>query len=253
MSEPLTVVTAANLQSRHAFLGRTGGVSGGLFHSLNTGLGSSDQRALVLVNRAAAAAAMGLGHDDLVTVHQVHGTTAVAAGRWPLDGRPPADAIVTRQPGLALGILTADCAPILLEDRASGVVAATHAGWKGALGGIIEATIAAMEEQGASRDQIAAAVGPCIGAASYEVDDAFAARFAAADPENRRFFHPGRPGHQFFALEAYCLHRLQRAGIRNTRGVGIDTCAESVRFFSYRRATLQGEPDYGRQISLIRL
>lgn len=253
MNEALTVVTAANLGSRHAFLGRTGGVSGGLFHSLNSGLGSSDDRAAILANRATAAGALGVAAEHLVTVHQVHGVTAVTAARWPLDSRPPADAIATREPGLALGILTADCAPILFEDRANGVVAAAHAGWKGALGGIIEATVCAMEQLGASRRHIAAAVGPCIGAASYEVDDGFAARFVAADSANQRFFQPGRPGHRHFALEAYCLHRLHRAGISNTHGVGADTCAEEARFFSYRRATLAHEADYGRQISLIRL
>ena len=249
----LTRLAAPNLASPHAFLGRTGGVSTGIFHSLNVGLGSSDDRAAVHANRAAAAATLGLAEADLVTVRQVHGVAVATAGLWPIDERPAADAIVTNRPGLALGILTADCAPLLFEDRAASVIAAAHAGWKGAIGGVIEATIDAMEAMGARRASVAAAVGPCIAQHSYEVDDGFRDRFLAVSGDNGRFFLPGRAGHWQFDLEGYCLSRLAAAGITNAAGLHADTRADDARFFSYRRATLAREPDYGRQISLIRL
>ena len=249
----LTRLVAPNLSSPHAFLGRTGGVSTGLFHSLNVGLGSADARAAVHANRATAASVLGLAEGDLVTVRQVHGAEVAVADRWTIEARPAADAIVTDQPGLALGILTADCAPLLFEDRAAGVVAAAHAGWKGAIGGVIEATIAAMERLGARRADIAAAVGPCISRESYEVDEGFRARFVGEDQTNGRFFAAGRPGRWQFDLEGYCLARLAGAGIGSAVGLGVDTRADAERFFSYRRATLAGEADYGRQVSLIRL
>ncbi|MGN6622460.1 MAG: peptidoglycan editing factor PgeF, partial [Sphingomonas sp.] len=167
--------------------------------------------------------------------------------------RPRGDALVTDRPGLALGILTADCAPVLLADRAAGVVAAAHAGWKGAIGGVTDSAIATMESLGARRDRITAAIGPCIARASYEVDVAFVQRFEADDPANERFFTPGRPDHFQFDLEAYVAHRLAIAGIGRIEALGLDTYGDEARFYSYRRATHRGEPGYGRQIAIIGL
>jgi YfiH family protein len=248
----ITRLEARVLTSRHGFLGRTGGLSQGIFASLNVGLGSSDDPAAVRANRARALAAVAPGA-QLVTLHQVHSAIAVEAGDWADDRRPEADGLVTDRPGVALGILTADCAPLLLEDAAGGIVGACHAGWKGALGGVIGATIDAMERLGARRERIAAAVGPCIGRRSYEVDAAFRARFEAAEAENAAFFVDGRPGHAFFDLEGYCLKRLADAGVTRAEGLGADTKPDAARFFSYRRKTLAGEPDYGRQLSVIAL
>jgi len=248
------VIRAAALDGiPHGFLGRKGGVSQGLIASLNVGLGAGDERAAVRENRRRALAAVAPGA-ALVTVHQVHSADAVhAAAPWPDEARPHADALVADRPGLALGIVTADCTPVLLADRAAGVIAAAHAGWKGALGGVIEATLALMERHGADRARIAAAVGPVIARKSYEVDEAFLRRFAEADPANERFFTPGREGHHQFDLEAYVLARLAGAGVTRAEALGLDTYADPERFFSYRRATHKGEPTYGRQLSLIAL
>lgn len=237
----------------HGFLGRRGGVSSGVHGGLNVGLGSGDDRAAVAENRRRAVAAVAPGA-ALATLYQVHSATCVvASAAWPDEARPEADALVTDRPGLVLGILTADCAPVLLADRAAGVIGAAHAGWKGAFGGVVEATVAAMEKLGAARGRIVAAIGPCIARASYEVDDGFLARLAAADPANERFFAAGRPGHHQFDLEAYVAARLAAAGVTRVDALGLDTYADPDRFFSYRRATHRGEPDYGRQISLIAL
>lgn len=237
----------------HGFLGRRGGVSQGLCKGLNVGLGSDDDRESIRANRRLAVEAVAPGA-ALVTVHQVHSAEAVKAlAPWPDEARPHVDAIVTDRPGLALGILTADCAPVLLADTAGGVVGAAHAGWKGALGGVVEATVAAMEDLGADRARIAAAVGPCIARRSYEVSDDFLARVACEDPEHERFFTPGRAGHHQFDLEGFVLARLAGAGLTKVEALGLDTYADPERFFSYRRATHSGEPDYGRQISLIAL
>ncbi|HYN45229.1 MAG TPA: peptidoglycan editing factor PgeF [Allosphingosinicella sp.] len=237
----------------HGFLGRKGGVSRGVLAGLNVGLGSGDDVEAIHENRRRAVAAVAPGA-QLVTVHQVHSPDAVyAAAPWPDDARPHADAMVADRPGLALGILTADCTPVLLVDRQAGVIGAAHAGWKGALGGVIEATLAAMEERGAIRARIAAAIGPVIARKSYEVDEAFLRRFAEADPENDRFFSPGREGHHQFDLEAYVLARLAAAGVTRAEALGFDTYPDPKRFFSYRRATHRGEPGYGRQLSLISL
>ncbi|MGK6320775.1 peptidoglycan editing factor PgeF [Sphingomonas sp. DT-204] len=237
----------------HGFLGRRGGVSAGVLAGLNVGWGSGDDREAIAENRRRAVEAVS-PDARLVTVHQVHSPDAVAiAAPFPDDARPRADAMVTDRPGLLLGILTADCAPVLFADAEAGVIGAAHAGWKGAIGGVTDATVAAMERLGARRERIAAAVGPCIAQASYEVDLAFRDRFAADDPANERFFVDGRPGHARFDLEGYVAHRLAAAGIRRVELMGLDTYADPARFFSYRRATHRGEPDYGRQISLIGL
>lgn len=248
----ITRLTARGLGSPHGFLGRTGGVSQGIYASLNVGLGSNDDAAAVRANRARALAAVAPAA-RLVTLHQIHSPTAVKAGDWPEDQRPQADGLVTDQPGVALGILTADCAPVLLEDGAAGVIGACHAGWKGALYGVIGATVDAMEQLGARRERISAAIGPCIGRRSYEVDDGFRERFEAAEAGNGAFFAGGRPGHAWFDLEGYCLKRLADAGVVRAEGLGLDTRADPERFFSYRRTTLAGEADYGRQLSLIAL
>jgi hypothetical protein len=235
----------------HGFLGRRGGVSTGAMAGLNVGLGSDDDPAAVADNRRRAAEAVAPGA-SLVTVYQVHSATAVTVIAPVADDvRAQADALVTDRPGLVLGILTADCAPVLFADAQAGVVGAAHAGWKGALGGVTDATLAAMEQLGAQRARIVAAVGPCIARTSYEVDDAFLARFAAADPANERFFVDGAPGHHQFDLEAYVVARLAAAGIGRVEALGLDTYAAEDRFYSFRRATHRGEPSYGRQISLI--
>ncbi|MET0307709.1 MAG: peptidoglycan editing factor PgeF [Sphingomonas sp.] len=233
----------------HGFLGRTGGVSTGILAGLNVGIGSQDDPALVAENRRRATEAV-LPGGQLVTVFQVHSPDAVTA-TGPFAERPHADAVVTDRPGLALGILTADCAPVLLADREAGVIGAAHAGWKGAIGGVTDSTIAAMERLGAKRERIAAAIGPCIARASYEVDQGFFARFAETDPANERFFADGKPGHYQFDLEAYVAHRLAVAGIRTVEALGLDTYANEDRFYSFRRSTHRHEPDYGRQISII--
>ena len=235
----------------HGFLGRRGGVSVGPVAGLNAGLGAGDDPEAVVENRRRAVEAVRPGA-RLVTLYQVHSADAVTVARpFAEDMRPHADALVTDRPGLLLGILTADCAPVLLADRMAGVVGAAHAGWKGAFGGVTDATVAAMEALGATRSRIVAAVGPCIAAASYEVDAAFLARFVAAETANARFFVPARTGHHRFDLAAYVAHRLDRAGVRTVATLGLDTYADDARFFSYRRATHRGEPAYGRQISLI--
>lgn len=237
----------------HGFLGRRGGVSSGVVAGLNVGTGSADDPRAIAENRRRAVASV-LPSAQLVTVYQVHSADAVTVIEpYAETLRPHADALVTDRPGLALGILTADCAPVLLADREAGVVAAAHAGWKGAIGGVTDSTIAAMETLGARRERIAAAIGPCIARASYEVDDGFFRRFAEADPANERFFADGRAGHHQFDLEAYVAHRLAEAGVRTVEALGQDTYSQPDRFFSFRRATHRGEPDYGRQISIIGL
>ena len=237
----------------HGFLGRRGGHSSGLVAGLNAGLGSPDDPAAVRQNRALALAAVA-PERQLVSVYQVHSPNCVTVfAPWGDDARPQADALVTDRPGLALGIVTADCAPVLLADRAAGVIGAAHAGWKGAVGGVTDRTIAAMEALGARREAIAAAVGPCIAQASYEVDQGFVDRFCADDPANAGFFAPGRADHAQFDLEGYVAHRLAAAGVGLVERLGLDTYTPEARFYSYRRATHRGESDYGRQLSLIAL
>ncbi len=253
-TDPVEAIRAPALGDLpHGFLGRRGGVSAGIYKGLNVGLGSDDDRAAVRENRARAVEAV-LPGAHLVTLHQVHSPIVVPVDRaFPDDARPHADAMVTATPGLLLGILTADCAPVLFADPAAGVVGAAHAGWKGALGGVTDAVIAAMEGLGADRTRIIAAIGPVIARASYEVDADFALRFEAADPSNERFFGAGRPGHHQFDLEAYVAARLAAAGLRRVEALGLDTYAHPDRLFSFRRTTHKREPDYGRQISLIGL
>ncbi|HEX8447540.1 MAG TPA: peptidoglycan editing factor PgeF [Sphingomonas sp.] len=236
----------------HGFLGRQGGVSTGLHASLNVGLGSDDDPAAIAENRRRAVVAVAPDR-TLITLHQVHSADAVTVTHAIADdARPRADALVTDRPDLLLGILTADCVPVLFADAYRGIVGAAHAGWKGALTGVTDATIAAMERLGADRGGIVAAIGPCIGRASYEVDDGFRLRFEADDPENERFFREGRrPLHHQFDIEAYVVHRLGQHGITRIEALGRDTYADPLRFFSFRRATHAGEPGYGRQISLI--
>lgn len=238
----------------HGFLGREGGVSEGIHAGLNVGLGSDDDRAAIVENRRRAVDAVSSGA-RLVTLHQVHSRDTVAViAPFADDMRPHADALVTDRPGLLLGILTADCVPVLFADREAGVVGAAHAGWKGAISGVTDSTLAEMEKLGAARDRIVAAIGPCIARASYEVDDAFVRRFEADDPANERFFADGRrPGHAQFDIEAYVAHRLAAGGVGRVIALGEDTYAQPERFFSFRRATHRGEPGYGRQISLIGL
>ena len=237
----------------HGFLGRRGGVSTGELAGLNIGYGSKDDRAAIDENRRRAIAAVLTGA-ELATVHQVHSADVLHVDEpWPQGERPHADAMVTSRPNLLLGILTADCAPVLFADVEAGVIGAAHAGWRGALAGVTDSTIDAMEKIGARRNRIRAAVGPCIGQPSYEVDDAFRARFDEADAANARFFVPGPRGKPHFDLADYVAHRLRAAGIAGIDLIGLDTYAEPERFYSYRRATHRGEADYGRQVSLIGL
>lgn len=237
----------------HGFLGRAGGVSTGIYAGLNVGLGSDDERDAVIENRRRAVEAV-LPGATLVRVHQVHSPDVVTAtGALSQDDPPRADALVTDRPGLLLGIVTADCVPVLFGDREAGVIGAAHAGWKGAISGVTDNTIAAMEALGADRDRIACAIGPCIAQKSYEVDEGFFRRFAEDDPANDRFFTDGKPGHHQFDIEGYVAARLAAAGIRQVALLGEDTYSQPDRFFSYRRSCHLAEPGYGRQISLIGL
>jgi hypothetical protein len=235
----------------HGFLGRRGGISVGACAGLNVGFGSNDDPEAIAGNRRLAVAAVH-PQAELATVHQIHSAEVVVAVEpWPQDERPRADAMVTDTPNLLLGILTADCAPVLFADHEAVVVGAAHAGWRGALAGVTDATIEAMEQLGARREHIHAAVGPCIGQPSYEVDEAFRARFLHSDPDNARFFAETEAGKPHFDLEAYVVHRLIAAGIDEIEALNLDTYADPDRFFSYRRSTHRGEADYGRQLSAI--
>ncbi len=237
----------------HGFAGRQGGVSTGVCAGLNVGLGSEDDRLAILRNRDLARDAL-LPGATLVTVRQVHSPDVVTVTA-PIaeDERPEADAMVTRTPGLILGILTADCVPVLFADKEAGVIGAAHAGWKGAISGVTDRTIAAMEMLGATRAGIACAIGPCIGRASYEVTLDFAERFERDDADNARFFSAGRAGHCQFDIAAYVASRLQAAGIGRISLLDEDTYSQADRFFSYRRSCHAQESDYGRQISMIAL
>ena len=253
----MSLVTLGSLNRqdgmRHAFFSRHGGVSTGIYGSLNCGLGSRDSPEAVLENRARAAAMLDMPGAAISTLYQVHGS-AVVELEAPLaaDARPQADAFVSKTPGVVLGILAADCTPVLFCDAQARVIGAAHAGWKGAVGGVLEATIAAMAKLGAAPSRIVAGIGPCIGKQSYEVGAEFPAPFLARDPAAARFFAPGRvPGKFMFDLPGYVAARLEAAGIAEIEATGNDTCAESDRFFSYRRSCLRAEPDYGRGLSAI--
>lgn len=238
---------------RHGFFTRAGGVSTGIYASLNIGLGSSDDRDAVLENRARVARALGLEADRLVTPYQVHSADAFVIET--ADGeRPEGDAVVTARPGIALGVSTADCGPILFADPEAGVIGAAHAGWRGALRGVLEATITAMEGLGAERGRITAALGPMISADAYEVGPEFVARFLEADEASARFFvRSERAGHAMFDLPGYIANRLTTAGVGTVEDLALCTYADEARFFSYRRTTHRGEPDYGRLVAAIAL
>lgn len=238
---------------RHGFFTREGGVSGGIYASRNCGLGSDDDRAAVLENRARAAADLGVEPERLITPRQAHTpTVAVTREPWPADQPPEADAVVTNQPGLAVGVLAADCAPVLFADAQAGVVGAAHAGWRGALGGVLEATIREMEALGAQRDRIHAAVGPTISAEVYEVGKDFKASFLAQAPDNGAMFHtPPGGARPHFDLPAYARSCLVAAGLRQIGDIALCTFQNESLFFSYRRAQRRQDPDYGRQISAI--
>jgi YfiH family protein len=254
------MILAGNLRGRrglrHGFFGRAGGVSEGIYASLNCGFGSGDETARVAENRARAMRQASLDPANLVTAYQTHSRrVAVVETPWGRGDSPEVDAMVTTKPGIALGILHADCAPVLFADADARVVGAAHAGWRGALDGVLEATLAEMQRHGADLSRIAAAIGPCIAQASYEVGPEFRARFVEIESGNAQFFaaSPKRPRHFQFDLEGYAADRLARAGVRGVERLGRDTCAESEVFFSYRRRTLDGGKDYGRNISLIAL
>ncbi|HEY9092210.1 peptidoglycan editing factor PgeF [Parasphingorhabdus sp.] len=250
----LDVTTSRLLEGvPHGFLGRAGGFSTGLYTGLNVGLGSNDDHDILLENRQRAKNAV-LPDSELLTLHQVHSADVVVVkDTFTLDERPHGDALVTDRPGLLLGILTADCVPVLFHDPAAQIIGAAHAGWKGAIGGVTDNTIAEMEKLGGERDNIACAIGPCIEQKSYEVDAGFYQRFVADDSDNTQFFKAGRQGHFQFDIESYVATRLAAAGITKIDKLGLDTYAHEDRFYSYRRSCHRGEADYGRQISLIGL
>jgi YfiH family protein len=240
---------------RHAFFTRKGGVSDGLYNSLNAGVGSNDAPANVTENRARMAGAVGVQPDCLLTCYQIHSPQVVMATKpWPANARPRADAIVTRVAGLAIAVSTADCGPVLLADDRARVVAAAHAGWRGAFTGVIEATLDVMEQSGADRANIVAALGPMIRQTNYEVGPEFIKRFKAADESHEQFFRPAaRTGHALFDLAGYIAARLVRAGISRIEDIDRCTYADRETFFSYRRSVHRGESDYGRHLNAIAL
>jgi YfiH family protein len=240
---------------RHAFFTRSGGVSSGLYSSLNGGVGSQDESGKVTENRARMAAALGVEPRRLLTAYQSHSPKVIVAeAAWTTETRPQADAIVTRMRALAIGVTTADCGPVLLVDPRARVIGAAHAGWRGALTGVIEATVAAMERLGAARGQIRAAIGPMIRQTNYDVGPDLVARFRDEDAASSRFFAPAkREGHAMFDLAGYIAGRLKRAAIGEVEDLGLCTYADPDRFFSYRRTTHRGEADYGRHVNAIAL
>jgi YfiH family protein len=239
----------------HGFFGRQGGYSTGIFASLNCGLGSGDERAVVLRNRGVVAQSLG-GHEaDIVTAHQVHSAEAmIVTHLFGHDHRPQLDGLVTNVPGIILGTLTADCGPVLFADAAAGVIGAAHAGWKGALTGITDATVAQMEALGAERSRVVAVLGPTISQRAYEVGTEFRARFLAADAATARYFTDSlKIGHYMFDLPRYLVERMRRFGIGTVIDSGLCTYSDEAGYFSYRRATHRHEADYGRQIAAITL
>ena len=249
----LEIITAEALAPlRHGFFTRKGGASSGVFSGLNCGLGSSDQSDVVRINRTRAADALGVGPENLVNVHQVH-SARVEVVEGPQEERPKADGMVTKVPGLALTILTADCQPVLFADRQAGVIGAAHAGWRGALDGVLEETVEQMEALGASRRNIVAVIGPSISQQAYEVGPEFLDDFMADDPDNHRFFANGEGDRYLFDLPSFGLHRLRKAGVGHAEWTRHCTYSDAGRFYSYRRATHAGEADYGRLLAAIRL
>lgn len=252
MQSTLDIITSEALPARHGFFTRRGGASSGIFAGLNCGTGSSDQTEIVAINRARVAEAMGLGPEALVTVHQVHSARALPV-TGPLSIRPEADAMVTATPGVLLAVLTADCQPVLFEDPEARVIGAAHAGWRGSVDGVLEATIEAMEALGARRSRINAVIGPTISQAAYEVGPEFFDRFRAEDEDSTRFFANGPGDRLLFDLPGYGLYRLREAGVGHAEWTGHCTYRDPERFYSFRRTTHAGEADYGRLISTIRL
>ena len=248
----LDVITSSVLTARHGFFGRGGGASSGIFEGLNCGRGSTDQADIVAINRGRVAEAMGVAADALVTVHQIH-SPLVAILSAPPDAPLKADAMVTDRPGIALGILTADCQPVLMEDPQAGVIGAAHAGWKGALAGVLEATVEAMEQVGADRARIRAAVGPSISQRAYEVGPEMRDAVLASDPWAERHFARGEGDRFLFDLPGYGVSRLLQAGVAGAEWTGHCTYTDAGRFYSYRRSVHRREADYGRLISAIRL
>jgi len=253
MSTTPPFITATRLgetgRVRHGFFSREGGVSRGIYASLNAGIGSGDDPAAVTENRARICSALGAG--SMVSPYQVHGASAVEVrASWPDDARPECDALVTVMPCIALCILSADCVPVLFADTRLPVIGAAHAGWKGALAGVCEATLEAMAAHGSRPGDIVCAIGPAIQQASYEVGPEFAQRFLADDPKSRTFFRPGSGDRQHFDLTGYVHQRLERAGVGHIERLDINTCTTEA-YFSNRRRTHRGEPDYGRNASVI--
>jgi YfiH family protein len=240
---------------RHGFFTRSGGVSPGVYATLNGGIGSKDAPEHVSENRARMAKALGVRSDHFVSAYQIHSPDVVTVEKpWPHDQRPKADAMVTKMPGIALGISTADCGPVLFADAKARVIGAAHAGWRGAFTGVLEATVTAMEKLGADRKRIVAALGPMIRQQNYEVGPEFVTRFREAGDNNMKFFAPSvRKDHAMFDLADYATMRLERAGITTIEDLKLCTYAEPERFFSYRRMTKLGETDYGRHINAIAL
>jgi YfiH family protein len=254
MTAPVRAGSLATLAGiRHAFFTRAGGVSTGIYASLNGGIGSRDAPQNVGVNRGRMAATLGVAPERLMTCYQIHSPDAVIVGEpWGGDARPHADAMATAMPDVALGVSTADCGPVLFADPTARVIGAAHAGWRGALGGVTDSAIAAMERLGAVRTRIVAAIGPMIRQPNYETGPDLRARFVAADAANARFFQPAaRDGHFMFDLAGYVAARLAAAGIGAIEDVGACTYADTERFFSYRRMTHRNEADYGRHINAI--
>ena len=248
----LEKITSDALAARHGFFTRKGGASSGIFAGLNCGPGSSDQAEVVAINRARVAEAMGVAPDHLLSVHQIHSPDVIHVTA-PLADKPRADAMVTATPGLALGVLTADCQPVLFHDAQARIIGAAHAGWRGTRDGVLEATVDAMVALGASRDNIAAVIGPTISQSAYEVGPEFFENFTDDDRDTARFFIAGQNGRYLFDLPAFGLSRLRAAGVGHAEWTRHCTYRDSERFFSYRRTTHAGEADYGRLISVIRL
>jgi YfiH family protein len=254
MMQPLNAHTLAKLPGvRHAFFTRAGGVSSGIYASLNAGVGSNDDQCLVAENRARMAATLGVTPERFLTCYQIHSPDVVVADEpWSADARPRADAIVTMTPGLAIGVSTADCGPVLFADAQARVVGAAHAGWRGALGGVTDQTIAVMEKLGASRERIVAALGPMIRQQNYETGADLRDKFIASNADAARFFRPAaRDGHFMFDLAGYVVARLAAAGVGTIEDVEACTYADDEKFFSYRRMTHRGEADYGRHVNAI--